>query len=168
MQRYRTSLLLLTALSCATVAQAQSSLTSGALKGTVRAKGAGVVVSATVTIRNQETGLSRTTTSNAQGEFTFSLLPIGPYDVTVQAKGMSSVKDSSLRVNLGQATTTTFTLDKSEAAATVVVLGSVQGLDATQVGLRWSMVTWLAVAAMAGTRVIAVAPEPMTTTRLSA
>ena len=133
MQRYRTPLLLLTALTCATVAQAQSSLTSGALKGTVRVKGAGVVASATVTIRNQETGLSRTTSTNTQGEFTFSLLPIGPYDVTVQAKGMSSVKDSSLRVSLGQATTSTFTLDKAEAAATVVVLGSAQGLDATQV-----------------------------------
>ena len=35
-------------------------------------------------------------------------------------------------------------------------------------GLRWSIVTWAASAAIAGTRVTAVAPLPMTTTRLPA
>ena len=46
--------------------------------------------------------------------------------------------------------------------------GSRAGSDAIQVGERWSMVTWAASAAMAGTSVTAVAPLPMTTTRLPA
>jgi len=39
---------------------------------------------------------------------------------------------------------------------------------AIQVGERWSIVTWAAVSASAGTSVTAVAPEPMTTMRLPA
>ena len=44
---------------------------------------------------------------------------------------------------------------------------SLPGTEMTYVGERCSIVTWAApVAAIAGTRVTAVAPEPMTTTRL--
>jgi len=43
---------------------------------------------------------------------------------------------------------------------------SVDGIRATYVGERWSMVTDAPWAARAGTRVTAVAPLPMTTTRL--
>ena len=46
--------------------------------------------------------------------------------------------------------------------------GSRPGSDITQVGERWSIVTWAAVPARAGTRVTAVAPLPMTTTCLPA
>ena len=42
------------------------------------------------------------------------------------------------------------------------------GPAAIQVGVRWSMVTCAALSAIAGTIVTAVAPEPITTTRLPA
>ena len=46
---------------------------------------------------------------------------------------------------------------------------SLPGTERTYVGERCSIVTWAApAAASAGTRVTAVAPEPMTTTRLPA
>lgn len=43
-----------------------------------------------------------------------------------------------------------------------------EGSELIQVGERWSMVTWAALRAIAGTSVTAVAPLPMTTTRLPA
>ena len=44
--------------------------------------------------------------------------------------------------------------------------GSREGSEMTYVGERWSMVTCAARSAIAGTRVTAVAPLPITTTRL--
>ncbi len=41
------------------------------------------------------------------------------------------------------------------------------GTRPIQLGVRWSIVTWAARSAIDGTRVIAVAPLPMITTRLS-
>lgn len=43
-----------------------------------------------------------------------------------------------------------------------------KGSELIQVGERWSMVTWAALRVIAGTSVTAVAPLPMTTTRLPA
>ena len=47
-------------------------------------------------------------------------------------------------------------------------IGSCDGADTTQVGVRCTMVTCSARSVMAGTRVIAVAPDPMTATRFPA
>ena len=45
-------------------------------------------------------------------------------------------------------------------------IGSTRGMDIMYVGERCSMVTWAACCANAGIRLMAVAPLPMTTTRL--
>jgi hypothetical protein len=50
--------------------------------------------------------------------------------------------------------------------ATAAAIGSTEGRAATYVGERCSIVTCAAVGAIAGTSVIAVAPLPITTTRL--
>ena len=53
---FRTSSsLVLTALACAVVGHAQTSMTSGALRGAVKAKKGGAVASAAVGLRNVET-----------------------------------------------------------------------------------------------------------------
>ena len=133
MNLHRRPLHLLTALACCTAAMAQTSTTSGALRGVISAKGSGPVAGASVTIRNRETGLARSLVTGAQGEYSFVLLPVGPYQVTVQAKGLKTLENAAVRVELGQATNTNFTLDRAEAGATVEVVAAVQGLDATQV-----------------------------------
>jgi hypothetical protein len=49
-----------------------------------------------------------------------------------------------------------------------LAIGSFSGTETTYVGERWSIVTCAAVSAIAGMSVTAVAPLPMTTTRLPA
>ena len=48
------------------------------------------------------------------------------------------------------------------------VIGFLSGTDTMYAGERWSIVTWPAFSASEGTSVTAVAPLPMTTTRLPA
>ena len=133
------SVLLLSALACTMVARAQTSTTSGAIRGTVKSKASGVVASASLTLRNVDTGLTRTTTTNSSGEYHFAFLPVGQYELTVTAPGLKTAKDSSLRVGLGQTAFQNFSLDKVDASAVVVVTADAASLDAAQINTQSSI-----------------------------
>ncbi len=129
----RFTILTLTALACATVASAQTSSTAGAVRGSIKSKNGKAVASATLTLRNRDTGLTRTTVSSTLGEYQIGLLPVGSYELTVTAPGMRTLKDANVQVSLGQNTIANFSLDTSEAAATVEIVSSSQALDTAQV-----------------------------------
>ena len=75
--------------------------TTGSIRGTVTDAQASVVVSATVTARQTDTNLTRTTTTDDGGAYRFSSLPIGPYEITVTATGFSDAK-RSLQLSVNQ------------------------------------------------------------------
>lgn len=132
----RWSTFALSAMACALVATpalAQASQTTGAVRGTVKSKKAGTLASAALVLRNLETGASRTLAANAAGEYQFSLLPVGSYELTVSAPGMKTVRDSNVRVLLGQTTTQNFALDAAEGTATVEVVAEASVVDTHQV-----------------------------------
>ena len=129
----RLTLLSLTALACATVASAQTSSTAGAVRGVVKEKGGKALAGVSLSLRNRETGLARTATSNAQGEYHIGLLPVGAYELTVTAPGMRTLKDANVQVSLGQNTIANFNLDKAEASAMVEIVASSATLDTAQV-----------------------------------
>src|ERR1700754_1776127 len=79
------------------------SLVSGDLTGTVTDPSGAVVSGATVMIKNNSTGASRTATTNSNGNYRFSLLGPGTYTISVTASGFSKA-ESTASVNLGQAT----------------------------------------------------------------
>jgi hypothetical protein len=93
--------LLVIALPMAPSLMAQS-LISGDLTGTVTDPSGAVVAGARVDLKNDATGQARTTTTNSNGNYRFSLLPPGTYTVTANAPGFSKVQTSAM-VNLGQA-----------------------------------------------------------------
>src|SRR5205807_9416729 len=55
------------------------------------------VAGATITARNLDTGVRRTTQTNVDGFYRFSFLPIGPYEVQAQKSGFAN---ELLRVTL--------------------------------------------------------------------
>ena len=82
----------------ATLAVAQSY--RGSIRGAVTDPQGAVVPNATVTAHNVETGLERTTTTEADGAFVFPELPAGRYEVTVAATGFSKATHTTA-VNVG-------------------------------------------------------------------
>ena len=137
--RLRTTSILLTALACAVIGHAQTSTTSGAIRGTVKSRQGAQVKGASLLARNTETGFSRTITTNDQGEYQFVFLPVGSYDLTVTAQGLRAGKSASIRVSLGQTTDLNFTLDSAEASAVVEVVAQAQALDAAQINTQTSI-----------------------------
>lgn len=84
-----------------TAVLAQSLGTSGAIQGTVADPSGAVVAGATIAIQNPVSGYLRSTTTNADGQFSFSNVPFNPYHMTVTCKGFQSgVQDVEVQSGL--------------------------------------------------------------------
>lgn len=92
--------LIILILSCVGMLSAQS--TTASISGTVSDEQQAVVPSASVTVRNTDTGLSRTNQTDSEGRFNFVNLPIGAYEVTVEAANFSKYVQTSVRLVVNQ------------------------------------------------------------------
>ena len=93
-------LLLCTALLYAP-AGAQSQATTGVIRGFVRDQFNNPIGNATIVLKETGTNYQRTLTSSDLGMFTATLLPLGFYDVTVQAEGQAEVGQTGVQVRVG-------------------------------------------------------------------
>ena len=139
MASQRNRALILTAMAFAVVGHAQTSTTSGALRGIVKSQKGEALAGATLFLRQVETGASRTVTSDAKGEYRFGLLAVGTYDLAVSAPGMKTAKQAGIRVGLGQTGTFNFSLDLAEASAVVEISAAVPVVDPTQINTQTSI-----------------------------
>jgi hypothetical protein len=100
------------------------SLISGDMTGTVTDPSGAVVSGATVTLKSDSTGATRTTTTGSNGTFRFSLLSPGNYTITVTAGNFSKAEEKAA-VNVGQATIADVKLSVGAASQTVEVTSAV-------------------------------------------
>src|SRR5712671_7361232 len=92
--------LLLAALSLApTLLHAQAQATTGVIRG-IATDSSGNPVAAFVTVRNTETNFTRTVKASDQGVFVTTLLPLGTYQVSARAVGVSPTTKSNIPVTL--------------------------------------------------------------------
>ena len=61
--------------------------TTANIVGSVTDPSGGVVPAAAVTVQNRQTGQTRTTQTDAQGNYEFPFLQIGEYSITVEKTG---------------------------------------------------------------------------------
>ncbi len=117
----RLVLLLITVcfLSFANSAAAQS-LTSGGVTGTVTDPSDAAVPGATVTLKNNDTGGTQSTTTTSTGAYRFALLNPGNYSVSVAAQGFTKAQQN-VSVAVGQSSTVDMRLQVAAAATTVEV-----------------------------------------------
>jgi len=87
------------------------------------------VAGATVVIRNMETGLTRTLQTSNEGRYMATLLPVGPYTVTVTKAGFQTAGNIKVNLNLGDAAPLTIRL-ALETSAVVEVTASAPQVDA--------------------------------------
>ncbi len=84
-ERFPIVLAVMLTLSLATASMFGQSLTTGNITGTVVDPSRAVVANATVTLKGMDTGSTATTTTNASGGYSFSLLKPGSYQVDGKA-----------------------------------------------------------------------------------
>ena len=74
---------------CATANNAAAQQTTGNISGRIVDAQGSAVPGVTVTGRNTQTGFVRTDTSDGEGVYRLTALPIGTYDVTAELQGFS-------------------------------------------------------------------------------
>src|ERR1700731_1960479 len=89
LERFPIVLVLLCALSLATVPMFGQSLTTGNITGTVVDPSHAVIPGAPVELKGTDTGSSASTTTNSNGGFSFGLLKPGHYEVLVKQAGFA-------------------------------------------------------------------------------
>ncbi len=104
-------------------------LTSGNLVGTIFDPSGATVPNAAVTVVNQATGVANRTNSSGAGEYRFGNLPVGAYDLTVEAPGFARAATKGVAVQLNLTGTSNVTLGVNQAATTVEVIAAPAEID---------------------------------------
>jgi hypothetical protein len=99
----------------------------GGLTGKVQDSSGARVASAQVHIQAPESSLQRDTTADADGNFRFSDLPAGEYQLTIAAKGFGDAK-SEVSVQVGSTRELSVTLKPPSVRANVNVSGEVSSI----------------------------------------
>src|SRR5437870_9075673 len=90
-------------LETALTALSQTQITTGTIQGTVTDANGAIVPGANVEIKNLDTNLLRTLTTDDGGRFVALALPPGPYSVTVSKQGFATAVAERLDLTIGQA-----------------------------------------------------------------
>ena len=117
----------------------------GSITGSVVLPDGTGVSGAAVTIRSIDTGVDRVVVTGPKGDYVAALLPPGSYRISVQARGLGTPDSKDVQVTADRATTASFTLDRQEAKASVVV-------TAPKVDVQSSIVCEVDEASLAGLR----------------
>ena len=107
---------------------------TASIAGTVRDPSSGSVPNATVTIRNEATGLERRATTNEGGYYIVSNLPPGTYTVTVEAAGFKKFERTNTKLDPNLPATVDVGMQVGSAAETINVVAeapAVQSESAT-------------------------------------
>ena len=118
---------------CAISAFAQAT-NSGTVVGAVTDQSGAVVPGATITLTDTATGSTRSTTTNAAGEYVLQNVPPSNYDITVSKAGFATDKIAGQAVAVGSQTNASFKLQVGAAQTTIEVQTSgveLQTLNAT-------------------------------------
>jgi hypothetical protein len=75
---------------------------TGSIRGTVVDPSGAVVQAATVTARRTETGLTRTVTSDRSGSYVLLELPVGRYELEVDAKGFQKYVQQGITLDVNE------------------------------------------------------------------
>src|SRR4051794_14198514 len=115
-------------LTCATAFAQQ---TTGVITGRVIDQQGAAVPGATVTAKSPSTGFTRTETSDTEGVYRLTALPVGIYDVTAELQGFSTVSKKGVEVNIGQTQAIDFPMKVASLAETVNVTGATPLIETT-------------------------------------
>jgi hypothetical protein len=88
-----------------------------------------VVVGAQVTLTNSQTGVSRNTTTNKDGEYLFTLVPIGDYTLNVRQKSFQTYEQKGITLDINQNAKIDVPLQPGASTETVEVSANATQVD---------------------------------------
>ena len=101
--------------------------TSAALSGTVQDASGGVLVGASVTARNVDTGVETRVTSNDRGVYNFASLQPGSYEILASSSGMAPAR-ANVRLSLGIQSSLNLTMSVAGTVTEVQVTGVAESI----------------------------------------
>jgi hypothetical protein len=130
--RARLLVLLLALITC-TGAHAQSAAALGSIAGTVLDPQGRTIPAAHVTIRNADSGLTRTAETDNDGRFSATFLPAGAYLVQVKAPGFELKKPPRVTLGAGASVQVAIKLTVTGASESVTVRGTAPTVEGNTV-----------------------------------
>ena len=115
------SICLLATFLFATLAVAQTQITTGTIQGTILDTNGAAIPGANVEIKNIDTNFTRTTTSDEDGRFVALQLPSGRYNLTVSKTGFATLVVEKADLTVGQAMNLPLSMKVSSLEETVTI-----------------------------------------------
>lgn len=130
-------LLLLCAVCITSWAQTQSN--TGQIEGIVSDSTGAAVPGAEVRLRNVETNLTRSLTTDNSGFYQAALLPIGVWDVAVTATGFAPYRQTGVQLSTGQVLSVNIKLELASTSTEVTVAANAALIETSQVSTSRSV-----------------------------
>lgn len=124
-------LVLLTLLLLSFSPQVLAQSTTGSISGNVTDEQQAAIPNATVTARNTETSTTRTAQTDSEGRYNFVNLPVGPYEVTVEAGNFARYVQTGITLLLNQNAIIDVTMRPASVQETVTVTENASLLNTT-------------------------------------
>ncbi|HWS55003.1 MAG TPA: carboxypeptidase regulatory-like domain-containing protein, partial [Pyrinomonadaceae bacterium] len=105
--------------------------TTGTVSGTVEDEKEAAIPNATVTVRNVETNTSRAIQTDDEGRYRVPNLPVGPYEVTVEASNFAKHVQTGITLQLNQDAVVDVTLRPAGVTEVVTVVENAALLNTT-------------------------------------
>jgi len=105
------------------------------ISGTVHDASGAVLPGVSVAIQNQDTGISRTVTTNEAGRYSAPALTLGNYQVTAELQGFQSQVRSGIALTVGREAVVDFTLAVGAVSQTLEVTGEAPLVELTNANL---------------------------------
>lgn len=109
--------------------------TTATVLGVVRDPSGAVLPGVTVTLRNADTGFTRTTATDGTGGYVLPYVPAGAYELRAELSGFKTYVRQGLRFEVGQELTIDLVLEVSPVGETVTVRGEAPLVETTKSSL---------------------------------
>src|SRR5262249_19109134 len=132
MHNVRVTVLIAAALTLPTV---QAQLDQGQIAGTIQDSSLAAVGNATVTAVSVQ-GVARTTETGENGSYILTNMPVGMYEVSIQAQGFKKFVKTNVKVDVAARTTLDVTLEVGAITDSITVTASAVQLqqETAQIG----------------------------------
>jgi len=110
----------------------QAQIDQGTITGVIRDPQSNVITGATLTLLNNDTGLTLTRQTGDSGVYTFTPIKIGKYTLTASAPGFASQQRQSVQLDVGQTLGLNFVLEPGAVSETITVTSDADALQTEQ------------------------------------